>query len=67
MKYAIQCMMRFDTEKDRNDVYAALAPLLAQRYNSDDCYLSRHTCHHDEDPVKPCEDVEHCEVSPYRP
>lgn len=58
MRYALLCLIRFDDREQRDKFYEALKPFVKQQFKDDDCFLSRHTCRHDEDPRTPCTEVE---------
>lgn len=55
MKYAVSCMMRFDTVEGRDRVADFLLHNMVSRYKGDDAHVQRHKCYHDEDPPKSCE------------
>ena len=54
MKYAISCLVRFETKELRDAAFDTLKTK-AGKLTFRDSFIQTHKCYHDEDPAKPCE------------
>ncbi len=65
MKYAIHCMLRFDSKTERDaalNTIKSIPKVLDKKFEHDDSFVQSHKCYHDEDPAKPCEPEERLEA-----
>lgn len=57
MKYAVECLVRFDTKAERDalfDEIKKVANVEVKKFEHDDSFVQKHLCYHDEDPAKIC-------------